>query len=225
MAGVFIAPLFRVSAASRSTSRASRPLSLLPFWDNLLTQTLSGMKSEILTLLIPATLVLLLGAYDDLRGANAVVKFVGLGLIATLFFAMGGRIDALSIPLFGSVQLPPLVSFVVTVVWLVGIANAFNLIDGLDGLASGAALFSSLVILGVSVSQERTLMIVVALVLCGALAGFLRYNFNPASIFLGDSGSLFTGFLLAALSVSGNSESNDSGCDRRADSRVRCSSR
>ncbi len=178
-------------------------LSLLPFVDNLLTQTLSGFKPEFLTLCVPATLVLLLGGYDDLRGANAVVKFVGLGLIATLFYAMGGRIDALSIPLFGSVQLPPLVSFVVTIVWLVGITNAFNLIDGLDGLASGAALFSSLVILGVSISQERTLMIVVCLVLCGALAGFLRYNFNPASIFLGDSGALFTGFLLAALSVLG----------------------
>jgi UDP-GlcNAc:undecaprenyl-phosphate GlcNAc-1-phosphate transferase len=178
-------------------------VSLLLFWDNLLTQTLSSMKSDILTLLIPATLVLLLGAYDDLRGANAVVKFVGLGLIATLFYAMGGRIDALSIPLFGSLQLPPIVSFVVTIVWLVGIANAFNLIDGLDGLASGAALFSSLVILGVSVSQDRPLTIVVALVLCGALAGFLRYNFNPASIFLGDSGALFIGFLLAALSVLG----------------------
>jgi UDP-GlcNAc:undecaprenyl-phosphate GlcNAc-1-phosphate transferase len=178
-------------------------LSLLMFWDNLLTQTLSSMKSDILTLLIPATLVLLLGAYDDLRGANAVVKFVGLGLIATLFYAMGGRIDALSIPLFGSLQLPAIVSFVVTVVWLVGIANAFNLIDGLDGLASGAALFSSLVILGVSVSQDRPLTIVVALVLCGALAGFLRYNFNPASIFLGDSGALFIGFLLAALSLLG----------------------
>lgn len=178
-------------------------LSMLPFVDNLLTQTLSGFKSEFLTLLIPASLVLLLGAYDDLRGTNATVKFLGLGLIATLFYVMGGRIDALSIPLVGSVQLPPLVSFIVTVVWLVGIANAFNLIDGLDGLASGTALFSSLVILGVSVSQERTLTIVVALVLCGALAGFLRYNFNPASIFLGDSGALFTGFLLAALSVLG----------------------
>jgi len=178
-------------------------LSTLPFVDNLLTQTLSGLKTEFLMLSIPATMVLLLGAYDDLRGANAVVKFVGLGLIATLFYAMGGRIDALSIPLFGSVQLPPLASFVITVVWLVGITNAFNLIDGLDGLASGAALFSSLVILGVSISQERTLMIVVSLVLCGALAGFLRYNFNPASIFLGDSGALFTGFLLAALSVLG----------------------
>jgi len=178
-------------------------LSLLPFVDNLLTQNLSGLKTEFLTLAIPATLVLLLGTYDDLRGTNAVVKFAGLGIIATLFYAMGGRIDALSIPLVGSVQLPVMVSFVITVVWLVGITNAFNLIDGLDGLASGAALFSSLVILGVAVSQERTMTIVVALVLCGALAGFLRYNFNPASIFLGDSGSLFTGFLLAALSVLG----------------------
>lgn len=178
-------------------------LSMLPFVDNLLTQTLSGLRPEFLTLFIPATLVLLVGGYDDLRGTNATVKFVGLGLIATLFYAMGGRIDALSIPLFGSVELPPLVSFVITVVWLVGITNAFNLIDGLDGLASGAALFSSLVILGVSISQERTMMIVVSLVLCGALAGFLRYNFNPASIFLGDSGSLFIGFVLAALSVLG----------------------
>lgn len=178
-------------------------LSALLFVDNLLTYTLSFFKAEFLTLFIPATLVLLLGAYDDLRGTNATVKFLGLGLIATLFYAMGGRIDALSIPLVGSVHLPAIVSFIVTVVWLVGIANAFNLIDGLDGLASGAALFSSLVILGVSASGDRALTIVVALVLCGSLAGFLRYNFNPASIFLGDSGSLFTGFLLAALSVLG----------------------
>lgn len=178
-------------------------LSLLPLVDNLLTETLSGFTDEFLMLAIPATLVLLVGIYDDLRGTNAVVKFAALGFISSLFYAMGGRIDALSIPLFGPVQLPGLLSFVITVVWLVGITNAFNLIDGMDGLASGAALFSSLVILGVSVSQERTLMIVVSLVLCGALAGFLRYNFNPASIFLGDSGALFIGFVLAALSVLG----------------------
>jgi UDP-GlcNAc:undecaprenyl-phosphate GlcNAc-1-phosphate transferase len=178
-------------------------LSLLPFVDNLLTQTLRNLDSEFLTIFIPATLVLMLGAYDDLRGTNAIFKFTGLAIIATLFYALGGRIDALSIPLFGSVELPPLLSFFLTVIWLVGITNAFNLIDGLDGLASGAALFSSLVMLGVSVSQERPLMIIVSLVLCGSVAGFLRYNFNPASIFLGDSGALFIGFLLAAMSVLG----------------------
>jgi len=176
-------------------------LSMLPFVDNLLTQNLKTRWLEIVVTLIPATLVLMLGIIDDLRGTNATVKFTVLGLIATLFYFLGGHIDALSIPFVGSVQLPPAVSFAITILWLVGIANAFNLIDGMDGLASGAALFSSLVILIISISQGQPLMTVVALVLCGALAGFLRYNFNPASIFLGDSGALFVGFTLAALSV------------------------
>ena len=178
-------------------------LSTLPFVDNLLTQYLSEHRPEMLLAFIPATLVLLVGAYDDVRGTNAIVKFLILGLIASLFYVLGGRIDALSIPFVGSVQLPAAISFIITVLWLVGITNAFNLIDGLDGLASGAALFSTLVILAISISQGRPLQIVVALVLCGSLAGFLRYNFNPASIFLGDSGALFVGFTLAALSVVG----------------------
>ncbi|PWT87323.1 MAG: hypothetical protein C5B55_14920 [Blastocatellia bacterium] len=173
----------------------------LPFIDNLLTQNLRLYVADMTVAFIPATLVLLLGIYDDLRGANAAVKFVTLGLIGSLFFALGGRVDALSIPYFGSVHLPLVLSYLITVLWLVGITNAFNLIDGLDGLASGAALFSSLVILAVSIAQDKPLMIVVALILCGALAGFLRYNFNPASIFLGDSGALFIGFTLASLSV------------------------
>lgn len=179
-------------------------LSTLPFVDNVLTQTLRVYTSEVFVALIPATLVFFFGIYDDLRGTNATVKFTALGLIATLFFIMGGRIEVLSIPFLGSVQLPSTLSFLITVFWLVGIANAFNLIDGMDGLASGAALFSSVVILAISFAQGRPLMIVFSLILCGALAGFLRYNFNPASIFLGDSGALFVGFSLAALSVLGS---------------------
>ena len=178
-------------------------LSALPFVDNLLTQSLAARSGDLLLAFVPGTLVFLLGVYDDTRGANAVVKFLALGLIASLFFAMGGRVDALSIPFLGSIQLPSVLSYLVTILWLVGIANAFNLIDGMDGLASGAALFASLVILVVSVAQGRPLMIVMSLVLCGSLAGFLRYNFNPASIFLGDSGALFVGFMLASLSVLG----------------------
>jgi UDP-GlcNAc:undecaprenyl-phosphate GlcNAc-1-phosphate transferase len=178
-------------------------LSTLPFVDNLLTQDLRQHTSDVFVLIIPATLVLFLGIYDDLKGTNATVKFVTLGLIATLFFVLGGRMEGLSIPFVGSVQLPLMLSFFLTILWLVGIANAFNLIDGIDGLAAGAALFSSLVILVFSFAQGRPFMIVVSLVLCGALAGFLRYNFNPASIFLGDSGALFVGFTLAALSVLG----------------------
>jgi UDP-GlcNAc:undecaprenyl-phosphate GlcNAc-1-phosphate transferase len=170
---------------------------------NLVTQSLAYYQPVLFKVLIPSTLVLLLGIYDDLRGTNAAVKFLGLGLIASLFYAMGGRIEALAVPFIGIVTFPPVVSFALTVFWLVAISNAFNLIDGVDGLATGAALFSSVVILVVALLGGHAVMTVVAIVLCGALAGFLRYNFNPASIFLGDSGALFVGFLLASLSLLG----------------------
>lgn len=170
---------------------------------NLVTESLQYYKPVLFKVLVPSSLVLLLGIYDDLRGTNAIVKFVGLGLIASLFYWMGGRIDSLAIPFVGVVHLPTVISFALTVFWLVAIANAFNLIDGMDGLATGAALFSSVVILVVALSGGNRVMIVVTIVISGALAGFLRYNFNPASIFLGDSGALFVGFLLAALSLLG----------------------
>jgi UDP-GlcNAc:undecaprenyl-phosphate GlcNAc-1-phosphate transferase len=178
-------------------------LSSLLLVSNLVTQSLAYYSPVFFKVVIPSSLVLLLGVYDDLRGANAMVKFVGLGLIASLFYAMGGRIEALAVPFFGIVHFPAVISFALTVFWLVAISNAFNLIDGMDGLATGAALFSSLVILIVALTGGHTVMIVVTIAICGALAGFLRYNFNPASIFLGDSGALFVGFLLAALSLLG----------------------
>ena len=178
-------------------------LSALLLRANLLTQALSADRKQIAVFLTCGLLVLMLGVYDDLRGANATVKFVGLIGITLVFYALGGRIEGLSIPFIGHVSLYPWAGCLLTVVWVVGIANAFNLIDGVDGLATGSALFSSLVLLTVSLIQGRTLVVVVALALTGALAGFLRYNFNPASIFLGDSGSLFVGFALAALSVQG----------------------
>lgn len=178
-------------------------LSALPLVSNLLTESLRVHVTELFIVLIPATLVLLLGVYDDVRGTNATVKFVGLGLIATLFYAMGGRIETLAVPFAGAIHFPPAIGFLITIFWLVGISNAFNLIDGMDGLGPGAALFSSIVILVVALAGSNPLMIVVTLVLCGALTGFLRYNFSPASIFLGDSGALFVGFLLAALSIMG----------------------
>jgi UDP-GlcNAc:undecaprenyl-phosphate GlcNAc-1-phosphate transferase len=178
-------------------------LSSLLFVSNLLTQNLHFYAPILFKVLVPSSLVLLLGAYDDVKGTNAIVKFVGLGVIASIFYAMGGRIEALAVPFVGAVHFPPVVGFFLTVFWLVAISNAFNLLDGMDGLATGAALFSSIVILVVALSGGHLVMVVVTIVICGALAGFLRYNFNPASIFLGDSGSLFVGFLLASLSLLG----------------------
>jgi UDP-GlcNAc:undecaprenyl-phosphate GlcNAc-1-phosphate transferase len=175
---------------------------------NLVTQNLRPELKAIMAVLVCSFLVLLLGIYDDVRGANAAVKLISLGCITTLFYGLGGRIDGLSIPFVGQVIVHPLVGFALTLVWVVGITNAFNLIDGVDGLASGSALFSTLVLLINAMIQGHARVTLVTLALAGALAGFLRYNFNPASIFLGDSGSLFVGFLLAALSVQGSQKAS-----------------
>jgi UDP-GlcNAc:undecaprenyl-phosphate GlcNAc-1-phosphate transferase len=179
------------------------PLLALALVDNELTRQVAADRGQLVAALVPATLVFLFGVYDDLRGTNARAKFAALGAAGALFYALGGRVEVLSVPLVGAVELPAVVAFVVTVVWVTGIANAFNLIDGVDGLAAGAALFASLVMLVVALLLGHPTVAVAACAMCGALVGFLRYNFNPASVFMGDSGALFIGFLLAALSVTG----------------------
>ncbi|MDT5062876.1 MAG: UDP-GlcNAc:undecaprenyl-phosphate/decaprenyl-phosphate GlcNAc-phosphate transferase [Acidobacteriota bacterium] len=180
----------------------------LPLVDNLVTQSLFRDKRQLLMVFVPAILVVLLGLYDDLRGANARLKFLALAVAGTIFYAMGGRVENLSLPIYGSIHLPLVVSYLATLLWIVGVTNAFNLIDGVDGLATGAGLFASLVVLVVSLMLGHPHVTVVALALSGALIGFLRYNFNPASIFLGDSGSLFVGFTLAALSLQGSQKAS-----------------
>jgi UDP-GlcNAc:undecaprenyl-phosphate GlcNAc-1-phosphate transferase len=183
-------------------------LLVLPFWDNLVTRSLAGQWQVVVAVLASSTLVFLFGVYDDLTGASAKWKFLAQGAAAVLLYYLGGRIEAVTVPFVGSFELPPVLGFGVTLVWVIGISNAFNLIDGLDGLATGASLFAALVMLGVSLANGRTLVTVVSIALAGSLIGFLRYNFNPASIFLGDSGALFIGFLLAALSVTGTQKAS-----------------
>jgi UDP-GlcNAc:undecaprenyl-phosphate GlcNAc-1-phosphate transferase len=156
----------------------------------------------LLTILVPATLVFLLGLYDDLYTVDPYCKFAVQGLAAIMLFMGGFRI--LNIPvLFGEHQLPWFVGLPVTILWVLAITNAFNLIDGLDGLAAGSALFSTLVAFVVALLNGYSLVTVMTIALAGAILGFLRYNFNPATIFLGDSGSLFIGFLLSALALAG----------------------
>jgi UDP-GlcNAc:undecaprenyl-phosphate GlcNAc-1-phosphate transferase len=156
----------------------------------------------LLTILLPASLVFLLGVYDDLYTVGPYVKFAVQALAATMLFMGGLRI--LNIPvLFGEHQLPWFVGLPFTILWVLAITNAFNLIDGLDGLAAGSALFSTLVMFVVALVSGYSLVTVMTIALAGAILGFLRYNFNPATIFLGDSGSLFIGFLLSALALAG----------------------
>jgi UDP-GlcNAc:undecaprenyl-phosphate GlcNAc-1-phosphate transferase len=176
-------------------------LSALAFFNNLLTASLAGYSRQFVAVAASSALVFLFGLYDDLHGASAKWKFAAQLAGGAALYALGGRVEAATLPVAGSFALPPAASFAVTLVWVVGVSNAFNLIDGLDGLAAGASLFAALVVLGVAFFTGHAMTVVVALALCGALIGFLRYNFNPASIFLGDSGSLFIGFLLASLSL------------------------
>ncbi len=154
------------------------------------------------TIFAPASLVFLLGVYDDLHGVGPYFKFSIQGIAATMLFAGGLRIVNIPV-LFGEHKLPWFVGLAFTILWVLAITNAFNLIDGLDGLAAGSALFSTLVAFVVALLNGPSLVTVMTIALAGAILGFLRFNFNPATIFLGDSGSLFIGFLLSALALEG----------------------
>jgi UDP-GlcNAc:undecaprenyl-phosphate GlcNAc-1-phosphate transferase len=156
----------------------------------------------LLTILVPASIIFLLGVYDDLYTVGPYVKFAVQALSASMLFAGGLRIVNIPV-LFGAHQLPWFVGLPLTILWVLAITNAFNLIDGLDGLAAGSALFSTLVAFVVALLNGYSLVTVMTIALAGAILGFLRYNFNPATIFLGDSGSLFIGFLLSALALAG----------------------
>ncbi len=153
-------------------------------------------------LALTGILVLGLGMWDDIRQLGPGKKFVLQVAIASIVFLAGIRISIVSQPLGGGFFDLGWISYPVTVLWIVGIMNALNLIDGLDGLASGVAMVALLTIAAVGFvkfNDSGTAML--AVILAGSLLGFLRYNFNPARIFLGDSGSLFIGFSLAILSM------------------------
>lgn len=162
--------------------------------------------SAILTILLPGLAVFALGVYDDIRGVGPYTKFGVQALAAAALFAGGLRI--LDLPVFfGGRHFPWFASLPLTILWVLAITNAFNLIDGLDGLAAGSALFSTVVVFVVALVSHSSLVSLMTLALAGAILGFLRYNFNPATIFLGDSGSLFIGFLLSALALKGAQKS------------------
>jgi UDP-GlcNAc:undecaprenyl-phosphate/decaprenyl-phosphate GlcNAc-1-phosphate transferase len=142
----------------------------------------------------------IVGAVDDIRGLRAYHKLLAQVAIAIVAFACGLRIDAVNVPLFS-----PLVMGVfalpVTVIWIVGVTNAVNLIDGLDGLAAGVGFFASATCFVVAIVGGNPFVALMTAALMGVLAGFLLFNFNPARIFMGDSGSYFIGFLLATLPI------------------------
>ncbi len=163
---------------------------------------LSYSRLELEAVYVGALLMLFIGIVDDIKALTATPKLLlEIGIAVALFFA-GVRASTVWLP-FGIVELGPVVGLAFTVLWIVGITNAFNLLDGIDGAAAGAAVFALLAVFVTSVSLGQPLVALLTVAIAGATLGFLRYNFAPARIYLGDSGSLLLGFLLATLAIRG----------------------
>ena len=152
-------------------------------------------------LFLASAIVLGLGAVDDFRRVPAAVKFF-FQIIAGLILALTcSKIDVVALP-FGTFKLG-IWSIPATVFWVVAITNAINLLDGLDGLAAGTSFIICLAMFGISLLNQNIGIALISIILAGSILGFLKYNFHPASIFLGDSGAYFLGFILAVLSLQG----------------------
>ena len=149
---------------------------------------------EIAVLLIGGTIVFIVGLLDDIYGVSFPpwIKFLCQFLAALLLVIKGIQVTFL--PFEWMNQL-------VTILWIVGISNSFNLLDNMDGLTSGVALISAGIFIFVALTQSQLFIALILLVLSGSILGFFRYNYFPSSIFLGDSGSLFIGYVLGALTV------------------------
>lgn len=149
--------------------------------------------------------IFLVGFFDDIRPIRAMMKLVLQVLVASGMWAVGIRVDILSFIPFASGALNPLASYVVTVGWYVSLMNAINLVDGLDGLAGGISFIGALSLFGVCLviapSTDVVLGGFLSVILAGSVFGFLFFNWHPAKIFMGDSGSLLLGYLLATTSI------------------------
>lgn len=144
----------------------------------------------------------LIGLADDLFNLTPISRLVMQIAFAGMSWSMGVKIAFLSIPFVGLVDLG-WISLPLTIIWLVGMANAINWIDGLDGLAAGVSGIAAVVMLIVTLFMNQPSAALIAAALAGGALGFLRYNFNPAQIFMGDGGSYYMGFTLAGVAVIG----------------------
>jgi len=153
-------------------------------------------NQQVLAILLAGTIVVLLGLVDDIGALSPQAKFLGQSL-AILALMKGGILIEI-------VYLPWYVTYPLTYVWLLGITNAFNIIDIMDGLSAGVGLIGALALLAVAVVNGNMQIAVLTATLAGSLLGFLRFNFVPARIYLGDTGSLFIGLNLGALAMIGS---------------------
>jgi UDP-GlcNAc:undecaprenyl-phosphate/decaprenyl-phosphate GlcNAc-1-phosphate transferase len=158
--------------------------------------------SSLLGILVGSTLMFTLGVMDDLKNLSPYIKLAVQFLAAIVAFLLGVQISVLDLPGSKLLVLHAL-SFPITLLWLVGISNAMNFIDGVDGLAGGVTTLSAVTLSLVAIFTHQSTEALLAAILAGASLGFLVHNFHPAKIFMGDSGALFSGFMLSSLAVTG----------------------
>lgn len=170
------------------------------FLDNNIGEAFRRVQTQVIALLAACTFIFIVGLIDDLRGMRVRYKLLAQVVAAAAICLAGVRIDLLSVANLFIIHLDWL-SFPATILWIVAITNAVNLIDGLDGLAAGISAVVCAVIAIFAFDIGQPLLVVLMLALLGSLSGFLFYNFNPARIFMGDCGSMFLGFVLASSSV------------------------
>jgi UDP-GlcNAc:undecaprenyl-phosphate GlcNAc-1-phosphate transferase len=160
-------------------------------------------------IIIGATIIVIGGMLDDKYDIRPRYKLVFQILAALVLIKFGVQINLITNPVSNANQFINLgwLSIPITILWVTGITNALNLIDGLDGLAAGVALISSTTIFIIAILNHRMDAAILTAILSGAIFGFLPYNFNPATIFMGDTGAQLLGFLLAAISIEGTIKS------------------
>src|SRR2546428_6788350 len=154
-------------------------------------------------LLGATTLVFVVGLAEDAFGLSPIHRLIVQVIAASIVVYAGWSFSNLYVPFWGNVQLG-LFGGLITMVWIVGVTNAINLLDGLDGLAGGVAAIIATSLLVFACIQANILMVIITSAVVGACLGFLRHNWTPARIYMGDSGSLTLGFLLAVMSLHGS---------------------
>lgn len=158
---------------------------------------------DIVGILIGGTVIVIVGVLDDKYQLPAKVKLLGQIIAACILVLFDIRIEWLNNPFGGYFYLDTFISVPLTIFWVISFTNVVNLIDGLDGLAAGVSAIASVTVILVAVQMGYFHIAVMTAALAGGIIGFIRYNFNPATIFMGDTGSMFIGYMLAAVSVYG----------------------
>lgn len=153
-------------------------------------------------IVLGSLIIIITGVLDDMIELSAKFKLAGQ-LAAALVVVLGGaQVDFINLPFFGKLEFG-MFSIPLTILWIVGVTNAINLIDGLDGLAAGVSSIALITISGMAILMGDTYVLSIGLLVLGSTLGFLVYNFHPAKIFMGDTGALFLGYMISVLALLG----------------------